>query len=157
MPGPDNEDMSPVALGEDGPGSTGFGEEPKSGCHSFAGGYACGDRGAGGVKAGACCIGGGAGDGVEGAALKNWVKLPSAEAESETPGAENPFIREGLAGGGVNCRGSATVLAELPGDRGSVGGTEVFTKMRVNSPGAGLADELDGLGAGCDSGLMTGF
>jgi hypothetical protein len=32
----------------------------------------------------------------EGAALKNWVKLPSADAESEAPGEENPLAREEL-------------------------------------------------------------
>ena len=56
--------------------------------------------------------------------LKICVKLPSAEAESETPGLENPFIFGGAAGvaggGGVNCAcggeggsggGSITVFA----------------------------------------------
>jgi hypothetical protein len=33
-------------------------------------------------------------------ALKNWVKLPSAEAESEIPGVENPFIFEGVVAAG---------------------------------------------------------
>jgi hypothetical protein len=153
MPGPDNEDRSPVALGEEGSESADCGADPKSGCHSFAGvGGGAGDGvNVGGVKDGACWTGGG---GVEGVALKNWVKLPSADAESETPGEEKPFIRDGLAAGGVNGGGSTTVFADWLGTRGSVAGTEVFTKIRVNSPGAGLAG---GVGGSCDSGPATGL
>jgi hypothetical protein len=67
------------------------------------------------------------------------VKLPSAEAESDTPGVENPFRREGLdAGGGMG--GSTTVRARCSEIFGSepfcsVEGVEPETKMRVNSPG----------------------
>jgi hypothetical protein len=88
------------------------------------------------------CAGGGAG--VEGTALKNCVKLPSADAEPETPGEEKPFKRDGLAAGGVNCGGSTKVFAEWSGV-----GIDPVTKTRVNSPGAGA-------GAGCDSSLVTG-
>ena len=64
-------------------------------------------------------------------ALKNCVKLPSADAESDAPGVEKPFIRDGLAaGGGVS-------IAVLAG--GSAAGAAAFTKIRVNSPGPGLA------------------
>ncbi len=79
------------------------------------------------------------------AGLKICVKLPSAEAESETPGLEKPFILDGAGGvaGGVNCAcggeggsggGSITVFAAT-----GFSGTEPATKMRVNSPGPELA------------------
>ena len=81
------------------------------------------------------------------AGLKICVKLPSAEAESETPGLEKPFILDGAGGvaggGGVNCAcggeggsggGSITVFAAT-----GFSGTEPAIKMRVNSPGPELA------------------
>jgi hypothetical protein len=94
--------------------------------------------------------------------LKNCVKLPSPEAESDIPGDENPFIfaGAGAAACGEAGVGSNTVLAEYSGDGlqeaglagaglagaglAGAGGTDPLTKMRVNSPGAG---------AGCDSGF----
>lgn len=86
--------------------------------------------------------------------MKNCVKLPSADAESEIPGVEKPFMRDGVAAEG---EASATVRTD-----GSTGGAAAFTKIRVNSPGPGPAPETDpGLGglagaveagAGCTGG-----
>jgi hypothetical protein len=76
------------------------------------------------------CTGGGwirgegAGDGD--AARNSWVKLASADAESEAPGEENPFIRGGLGGGGGAGLGTTRTV-------GSVCGGACRTKMRVTS------------------------
>ena len=71
--------------------------------------------------------------------MKNCVKLPSADAESEIPGVEKPFMRDGAGAwggvGGVSMAGFAGC---------SLGGAEALTKIRVNSPGAGA-------GVGCES------
>jgi hypothetical protein len=68
------------------------------------------------------------------------VKLPSAEAESDMPGVENPFIREGPAElDGVGAEGRMGVSAGLPADC-SFAGEDALTKIRVNSPGAGAAE-----------------
>ena len=138
------EESIPVALdgSTEGPaaGSAAFGGALNSGCHGFSA------TGRGGGGALTCCTGGATcalGDG--GCALKNCVKLPSGDAESETPGEENPFNRGGaedagadgagvlaglgvLAAGGVNCGVSTNVLFPC-----SI--TAPATKMRVNSPG----------------------
>jgi len=66
--------------------------------------------------------------------LKNCVKLCSADAESDTPGVEKPFIRGGLDAGGGMCGGSTTVRAPCSGLLCSVDGVEPETKLRVNSP-----------------------
>ena len=79
--------------------------------------------------------------------MKNWGQLPSAEAESDTPGDEKPFIFAGAGAGGAAYDdaggGSNTVLAEYSGDAlggiAEAGETDPLTKIRVNSPGAGAA------------------
>lgn len=64
--------------------------------------------------------------------LKSWVKLPSPEAEPETPGDEKPFARAGLAAGNGACLVSSSLLF---GELLACGFTPP-TKIRVNSPGA---------------------
>jgi hypothetical protein len=97
--------------------------------------------------------------GVDGTALKNCVKLPSADAESETPGAEKPLARDGLATGGV---ARLTSSAGFAGGGGS--GVDPATKMRVNSPGslsngrfAGPPDSMGRLSAGTSCARFDGF
>ena len=80
-----------------GPGSTGaevFSAGRKNGS-SFHELSAARGEGAGGRGA----AGGGAGANGRCGGLNTCVTLPSAEAESETPGEEKPFGREGKAGG----------------------------------------------------------
>ena len=67
--------------------------------------------------------GAGAGD------WKSWVKLPSADAESDTPGVEKPFSR-GVAGG-ANAAGSETAGIGRAGID-----AVALTNIRVNSPGS---------------------
>jgi hypothetical protein len=67
--------------------------------------------------------------------LKNWVKLPSADAESETPGVEKPFILGGAGDADGRGADSVTILAGCSLGADVAGG--LLTKMRVNSPGAG--------------------
>jgi len=93
------------------------------------------DVSAAGGETGRAGAGGGAGDwsGAAGRAElpKICVKLPSADAEPEAPGEENPLAGEELGEGGPG-RG---VSAE--GREGGVyAGETPGTKMRVNSPGA---------------------
>ena len=87
-----------------------------------------------GGGAGAGCTGGGGVDDCAGAAgrgalLKNWVKLPSTDAEPETPGVEKPFEPDGPddggAGRGVSSNGRAG---------GAYAGVTPETKIFVNSP-----------------------
>jgi hypothetical protein len=106
---------------------------------------------AGGLKNGSSfqelsAVGGGAGgngpeDGMGAAgrgdcpadgALNNWVKPPSADAEWEVPGDENPLEREGGGEDGVD-RGESSPAPVLA----SAGGADPDTKMRVNSPPPG--------------------
>jgi hypothetical protein len=63
------------------------------------------------------------------------------------PGVEKPLRRDGLAAGG------GTSAAGLAG--GSIGCVGAFTKIRVNSPGAGGGAWV-GTGVLCNSGLGTG-
>jgi hypothetical protein len=96
-----------------------------------AGGGAVVWIGAGGFAAGA-------GDG----ALKNCVKLPSADADPDAPGEENPFARDGLAAGLAGA-GIARVASSI-GRAGGVGdGAAPATKIRVNSPGSSFEDGGD--------------
>lgn len=87
--------------------------------------------------------GDGAGGGEAGV-RKSWVKLPSGEAESETPGVEKPLIFG--AGGAANGAGSG-VAGRRPGE------VAAATNVRVNSPGScgGLLLDL-GCGSGGDGG-----
>jgi hypothetical protein len=62
---------------------------------------------------------------------KNCVKLPSADAESEIPGDEKPFPRDGTAAGGAGRTGLSPLL-----DGALLAAFEPETKIRVNSPGA---------------------
>ena len=72
---------------------------------------------------------------------KSWVKLPSADAESDTPGVENPFNR-GVAGG-ANAAGSDPV--------GRFGIDAVAaTNIRVNSPGSWRNASGDGRTSGAE-------
>jgi hypothetical protein len=74
--------------------------------------------------------------------LKNWVKLPSADAESEIPGVENPFIFDGFNGfEGEVAAGWKAGVSTVFLAAGSLGAAEAATKMRVNSPGAGAGAE----------------
>jgi len=106
-----------------------------------------GGAGAGAENAGAGGAGIGAGGGAEGVVLKNCVKLPSADAESEMPGVENPFIFGGAVTGGGTGTDSITVRAGC-----SFGVAAPLTKIRVNSPGPGpeLGPELGAGAGGCD-------
>lgn len=117
-----------VTLGEGPSGVEDFSGARKNGSSfqdiSAAGGGVAG-RGGGAGGAGAPCLG---------EVLKNWVKPPSADAESDAPGEENPFDFDGLgdggAGRGVSSGGRAVgVNAGVPPE----------TMMRVNSPGPGSA------------------
>ena len=93
--------------------------------------------------------GGGAGDGRgggvgapgRGVLLKICVK-PSADTESETPCAENPFDFDGPAGGG-----SGRAMSSDGRGGGAGDGVAPATKIRVNSPCPALA--CDGWGCGC--------
>jgi hypothetical protein len=67
----------------------------------------------------------GEGAGEAAGVRKSWVKLPSAEAESETPGVEKPFIR-GVAGGANGAGSDGRAFSEAV----------AATNMRVNSPGS---------------------
>ena len=71
--------------------------------------------------------------------LKNCVKLPSPDAEPDTPGDENPLELEGADGGGVGI----TVSCEGRTGGAYDGGTPE-TKIFVNSP----EGESGGGGAG---------
>lgn len=74
----------------------------------------------------------GAGEGVgaagRGALLNNWVKLPSPEAESDAPGEEKPFERDGPDDGGAG-RGASSWARDAGAD-----GAAPDTKIRVKSP-----------------------
>jgi hypothetical protein len=70
----------------------------------------------------------GGGGGEAAGVWKSWVKLPSADAESDTPGVENPFMR-GVAAG-ANGTGSG-----MPDGR-CFSEAVAATNMRVNSPGS---------------------
>jgi hypothetical protein len=81
---------------------------------------------------------GGRGDGLRfgagGALLKPRVKLPAADAESETPGVENPLCRIVLPVG----RPFVGVVAAWGTAARSGAELSPPTKIRVNSPGLGL-------------------
>ena len=112
-----------VTLGEDSDGVEVFSAGPKKGSFfqaEFA--AAAGGGGAGGGAAGR-------GESCRPAFLKSWVKLPSADAESDVPGEENPLDFDGPAGGGAGRNGSSAGR-----DDDAWGGVFPETKMRVNSP-----------------------
>lgn len=119
-PGPASEERMLVTLDEE--PSLAFSAGRKNGSFFHESSAAAGGAGRAGVGAGA---GGGAClDGL----LKIWVKPPSAEADPDAPGEENPFAREGPGEGGVG----PGVSSE---DRDGVDGRAFSeTKMRVNSP-----------------------
>lgn len=115
-----------VTLGEAFSGVDDFSAGRKNGSsfHDVSGGGGFEGRSAGGGTEDCAGAGGRAGE-----ALKNWVKLPSAEAESDTPGEENPLARDGPADGGAGRAASSTGLAG-----GVKDGFTAGTKIRVNSP-----------------------
>ena len=124
FPGEANEARIDVTLGEFGSSGEAPGGFRKMGS-LFQEGFGAGAGGAAGGRAGA-----GGKLVVAAAVLKTWVKLPSPEAEPETPGEENPFARDGLAGGRcVDRVFSSTFLSGVL----VVGCPE--TKTFVNSPG----------------------
>jgi hypothetical protein len=112
-----------------------------------------GGAGAGGAGATDAC--GGRGDEAGGAALKNCVKLPSPDADPETPGEENPLPRAGEPIGMVRGASSPLLLG------GAADGVFPATKIRVNSPGAGSAGGgtgvlfTDAAGEGAGGGVGT--
>ena len=78
------------------------------------------------------------------------MKLPSAEAESETPGEEKPFMRDGFGtGAGIGVSGAILVTCVMGGE---LDGVAAGTKMRVNSPAA----EAGGAGLGAGEEVITG-
>ena len=125
-----------VTLGDAASGAEDFSTGRKNGSffhESSTGGAVAGCRGGGG---GAEDCTGAAG---RGALLKNCVKLPSADAEPETPGVENPFEPDGPEDGGAG-RGVSSA-----GRAGGVyAGVTPETKIFVNSPCPGL----EGAGGG---------
>jgi hypothetical protein len=137
-----SDDSSEVTLGELSGGAAfgpGFEDDRKNGSlfHStFRGGGAAGGSAGGGL-------------GLAGV-LKICVKLPSPEADPETPGDENP--RAGAAGAGLAksslTRGGATGLVKSSLARGVCAGAWLPppTKTLVNSPAPELV--CGGAGAG---------
>jgi len=114
------------------------------------GGELCGRKSGSSFHAALCDELGGGGCaggllGLDDGELNICVKLPSPDADPETPGGEKPFEREGpWVGSGTGLVGSSAL-------RG-VGGCEPPTKIRVNSPGP----RSPACSLGIDGGVLTG-
>jgi hypothetical protein len=123
-----------VTLGETVSDGAGFWGERKMG--SFQAGFR-------GVLGGGGWMGWllGFADGV----LKSCVKLPSPDAEPETPGEENPFACDTLGAG------MGFVSSSLTRGGAAGGGFTPPTKILVNSPGPRLP-----WSAGAWAGVLTG-
>jgi hypothetical protein len=149
-PGPEDasDERILVTLGEPVSGAEDFSTGRKNGSsiHELsAGGGTAGRAGAGGADEGA-------GVAERGGLLKNWVKLPSAAAESETPGVEKPLaggvLGEAGREGGRPEKGPGRGVSSGARGGGVCEGVTPETKMRVNSPGSWAA-------GGCAGPLTT--